>query len=177
MDIPFVEKDAVRTRFVELGLIFDLLRDTMGSQLPNVELEIDSKKLLLAVQSYFIDIARYKWWHFDKPEDARIDNSKKAAYTAYWLNKLSPVYAKRKSPVTEPDIRKGQVPEDASLLGNIYYTAFVSFSFLDFVLADEFLDKLLYHMLWREESAKHYLLLFEFLDAAAHQKVLFLKTS
>ena len=170
--------EAVRARYVELHLLFEDFRAGMQASMPGVQINIDKKKLFLVVLSYFVDIARYKWWHFARePEKALVDGTKKAAFTIYWLNKLSPVYASRTESADAPGIKveRNQLPDDVSLLANIYFSITVAAHFLNFVLADILVEKLLYHMLWREESPKQYMLLFEMLDAAAVDTVLFLK--
>jgi hypothetical protein len=175
IQIPLIRDEAVRARFIELGLLFDQFKEELQPSMPDAEIEIDSKKLFLVVLSYFVDIARYKWWHFQKePEKALVDGTKKAAYTIYWINKLSPVYARRTGMVSaEVGIERNQVPRDASLLANVYFSISVASTFLKFAMSDILVDKLMYHMLWREESPKQYMLLFEMLDAAATGASLF----
>ena len=173
-NIPFVSDDAVRERFVELGTMFEIFRAGV-LETHSVDIEIDSAKLYLVVTSYFIDIARYKWWHFpDNPEDALLDETKKAAYLAYWLNKIGPISTRR--PVGSPPILEASgLPADPSVMATPFFTIFVISMFLDFALSDDLTSKLLYHMLWREESAKSYILLFEMLSAAKKGEALFAK--
>lgn len=175
-NIPFVSDDAVRERYIELGQVFDIFR-TRLLETYAVDIEIDSAKLYLVVTSYFIDIARYKWWHFpDKPEEARLDETKKAAYLAYWLNKIAPV-STRRIPGTAPLLDDKGLPTDPSVMATPFFTIFVVSTYLDFALSDDLMGKLLYHMLWREESAKSYILLFDMLNAAKKGEALFVKQS
>jgi hypothetical protein len=168
----------VRSRFVELGEEFD----AFAAELSHIyggdfDLELDRYKLELAVVSYFNDISRYKSWHFpEEPEGARLDGTKKAAYMAFWLNKAAPISVRRNGRPPPPPQDGRTIGVDPLILITQYFSLHVACNYLGFLPDDELAGKLIYHMLYREESAKHYLLVFEMLDAAhraAPEKITF----
>ena len=159
--------EKLRQRFEELGREFEAFVARMDTQYGvDLDLEIDLPKLQLVVLSYFQDVSRYKAWHFpDNPAGARLDGTKKAAYMAFWLNKIAPVSARRADSAVPLEIDATGFPVDPLVLATPFFTLHVITNYLGFVLSDKLMSKLLYHMIYREESAKHYLLLFEMLDA------------
>jgi hypothetical protein len=178
MAIPFTREDTVRSRFVELGQQFEIFQNELQRLGYETDIEVDPSKLYLVVTSYFIDIARYKWWHFpDDPESALLDETKKAAYFAYWLNKIAPVSTRRAAGSPAPILDLNGLPSDISVMATQLFTIFVISTYLNFALSDDLMAKLLYHMLWRDETAKGYLLLFEMLTAAKGGEALFASTS
>ena len=166
--IPHVPPEKVRARFVELGEEFNVFAESLSIQCgADFDLELDRYKLELAVISYFNDISRYKSWHFpEDPEGSRLDGTKKAAYMAFWLNRIAPISVRRNGRPAPPSQDGRTIGVDPLMLATQYFSLHVACNYLGFRPADELQGKLLYHMLYREESAKHYLLVFEMLDAA-----------
>jgi hypothetical protein len=78
----------------------------------------DDAKVIKAVESYFLDVIKYKEYHFDGPANTdvfsdvwteyvhvekKINDSKVAAFSAKWLLKASPIYVVQKKGIVIAD--------------------------------------------------------------------------
>lgn len=59
-----------------------------------VSFSINRRRLYLAIESAYQDIARYKNYHQDEPIKGKLDATKRGAYLIKWVNKFKPIDAK-----------------------------------------------------------------------------------
>lgn len=98
-------KERCERRFENLSFIFGALAKSVKSKDPNLEVYIDYHKLSELIRSYFIDVIRYKEYHFngkpgvdpfskewvDQVHKKNINASKVAALTCKWILGYKPI--------------------------------------------------------------------------------------
>lgn len=173
LGIPFYTDAQIGERCAELLGIFDDLKFSYKKKLTTIDISIDEDRLFLAVTAYFHDVARYKWWHYrtEDPVQARLNDSKKAGYLCYWINKIAPAYVLRGSPASTEIDPVSKLPIDVSLLLNAHYAATVATMYFGYQLKDDVMERLVYELQWRDTSAKSCLLIFEILALSRAQSL------
>jgi hypothetical protein len=63
---------------------------------------LDPGLLLVVVQSTYIDVARYKTFHFDDPIRQKLGAIKRAGYLTKWVARVKPIYPVWPTPTIDP---------------------------------------------------------------------------
>ena len=136
---------------------------------------VDDAKLIKAIESYFLDVIKYKEYHFDGPADVdvyseawakyihvekKINDSKVAAFSAKWLLKASPIYVVQKKDAPIADDIVCHINELFVLNCVLYALLQENFSLVD---EDEY-KKLFYDFKYRTLDERAFFSRFELLE-------------
>lgn len=105
IDGYFVTAWDLAESFIE-GIYSDSERD-----LGNIEIYIDTRRLFLAIDSTYQDIARYKNYHQEDPWEERLDCTKRCGYFMKWIPKFKPIVVR----LHKRDASEDPVSANASL--------------------------------------------------------------
>lgn len=136
---------------------------------------IDSNRLVKAVDSYFLDVIKYKEYHFDSNDTndiygedwiiaihkrKKINDSKVAAFTAKWLLKTMPIYINPLPTQLILDDYACHINESFALQCALYCLVGKNFASID---SDDY-DKLFYDFKYRPFDERAYFSRFELLE-------------
>lgn len=177
-------------RAQERGLVIISFAHQMMSEL-DIDVEgyyLDENKIIKALDSYFLDVIKYKEYHFNCDDanvnvftekwaryihvDKKINDSKVAAFTSKWLLKAAPIYLvpKKESPVFD---------DFTCHINSLFVLNCVLYCLLkydhDLIDQDDY-DKLFYDFKYRTLDDRSYFSRFELLEknAILKRKILML---
>jgi len=129
-----------------------------------------SPKIIYEISvSAYIDIARYKHFHFKDPKNEKSDAVKRAAYFTKWILRLRPLMVidkERLEDLSPEDDLLALINEDLAVQWSLLSIA-QDFSRKDLFLKTQFHSDFLYYLRMREITTDGLLMAYEFLHMSA----------
>ena len=131
----------------------------------SVKIGIDHRRLYIAIISAYDDIARYKTFHLENPEEEKSDAIKRAAYLTKWICRFKPLQVNEGADFSSEIISDKNI--DYTILVNELFAIHVATTHLsvhagrDFVLTPDKEYELVYDLLFRNISEDALMIIYQ----------------
>lgn len=161
-------KSTITNRFVNHWELADdfiegFLSDKKHTR-PGTKIIVNKRRLYLAIESTYQDIARYKNYHQDDPWNDPLDCVKRCAYIVKWIIKFKPLAAEAEDR-ENPDIANIHLDE-LEIINELFAIYLFEFHLsnevdIDVVLSEDKQFELAYDLIYRQISVDGWIAIFQ----------------